>query len=497
VPKPRSIIEFGDFQTPEILAREATGLLAELGIGAATIVEPTCGRGSFLRAAIDAFPNAKRVLGVDINEMHLAGARCRLSGEIELRNGDFFAINWCDLLEDAPDPLLVIGNPPWVTNAQLGTLSSRNLPEKSNFNGHRGIDAITGKGNFDISEWMLLRYLDWLEGRRGAIAVLCKTAVARKVLTAAWKRRYPIASARMHLIDAKLHFAASVDACFFVMQIGNLGPQECGVFASLEAKVPLRTIGFRAGVLATDITLFSRHSNLLSQGAEFHVWRSGVKHDCSSVMELTLGEDGYTNGFQQHVRMEPNYLFPMLKSSDIANGRTDIRRAMIVTQQKIGEDTGQIARLAPQTWAYLVSHAASLNARGSSIYRSKPPFSIFGVGDYSFAPWKVAISGLYKRLNFVCVGPHHGKPVIFDDTINFIACRSEREASFLGELLNSVLASEFLQSMVSWSNKRPITTELLRRMSLGALAAALGRSDEYIQLAQQLCRPELPLARIA
>jgi hypothetical protein len=91
-------------------------------------------------------------------------------------------------------PWLILGNPPWVTNADLGAIESNNLPNKSNFQGRSGIEAITGKSNFDISECMLLRYLDWLEGTEGAIAVLCKTAIARKILLHTWRKRKPLRS---------------------------------------------------------------------------------------------------------------------------------------------------------------------------------------------------------------------------------------------------------------------------------------------------------------
>ena len=96
----------------------------------------------------------------------------------------------------------------------------------------------------------------------------------------------------------------------------------------------------------------------------------------------------------------------------------------------------RIKREAPRTWDYLQSHADRLDARASSIYRNRPRFSVFGVGPYSFAPWKVAISGFYKRLDFRCVGPVEDKPVVLDDTCYFLPCRTEHDARLLAELLN-------------------------------------------------------------
>ena len=54
----------------------------------------------------------------------------------------------------------------------------------------------------------------------------------------------------------------------------------------------------------------------------------------------------------------------------------------------------------PKTYEYSTEHQEIFNGRKSSIYNNKPPFSIFGVGDYSFKPYKVAISGLYKTFHF-------------------------------------------------------------------------------------------------
>jgi type I restriction-modification system DNA methylase subunit len=181
-------VEFGDFQTPLNLAREVCSLVARTGFRPASVVEPTCGTGSFLRAALETFPNVLRVLGFEINPQHVEQARRVVTPAVpsnafvEIRQSDFFLTAWTGIIKALPEPILVIGNPPWVTNAELSTLDSSNVPEKSNLDNLRGIDALTGKSNFDISEWMLRRNLEWFNNKSGLLAMLCKTAVARKVL---------------------------------------------------------------------------------------------------------------------------------------------------------------------------------------------------------------------------------------------------------------------------------------------------------------------------
>ena len=82
----------------------------------------------------------------------------------------------------------------------------------------------------------------------------------------------------------------------------------------------------------------------------------------------------------------------------------------------------------------------------------------------------MAISGLYKRLVFTAIGPVDGRPVVFDDTVSFLPCDSEEEAQRIAGLLHTPRAQEFLNAMIFWSDKRPITTGVLRRLSLRALS---------------------------
>ncbi len=477
--------EFGDFQTPLPLAEAAVRALHRAGINPESIVEPTCGKGAFLLAAIQVFRDAQRYVGVDVNQNHLAELQSRLlvsnrPDRIQLIHKDFFQLEWDMLLAKLPQPLLILGNPPWVTSSELALLQSANVPSKSNFQQRRGYDAITGKSNFDISEWMLLQHLEWLKDRRGAIAVLCKTAVARKVLLHAWKHQFPVASSSMYMIDAQKYFGASVDACFVVINLlQGSHSVDCVVYESLESGRPSQNIGYHDGIVLSNMTQYIKWRHLNGNDHAYG-WRSGIKHDCSKVMELEREGEKYRNALGEVVALEDDYVYPVLKSSDIGNGRIRYgRKYMLVTQKYVGEDTTPIKRSAPKTWRYLESHCVLFQKRASSIYRDRPPYSIFGVGDYSFSRWKVVISGFYKRLFFQVVDPFRDKPTVLDDTAYFLPCWSEREAHFVARLLNSEPALRFLESMIFWSDKRPITVEILKRLDLRALSREVGCEVEY------------------
>ena len=200
-------------------------------------------------------------------------------------------------------------------------------------------------------------------------------------------------------------------------------------------------------------------------------------------MELEKSGDLYINGLGECVDLEDTYIYPLLKSSDIGNSRvSSCRKYVIVTQKNVGDDTKAIKDIAPKTWNYLVTHGHLLDGRKSSIYRDKPRFSVFGIGEYSFSQWKISISGLYKKLSFNIVGPMNGKPVMFDDTINFISMDNEEEASFIFGLVNSQPSRDFLSSMIFWDEKRPITTKVLRALSIRSLAENTGQINRYLDL---------------
>ena len=484
-------IEFGDFQTPLALAREVCSLLAQQTIEASTIIEPTCGIGAFLVAAAETFPKA-RLLGWDINPDYVtqtetalldAGAARRAS----VGQQDFFAHDWEKELAGIRGSILLLGNLPWVTNATVSGMNGSNLPAKENFQGFRGIEARTGKSNFDISEWMLIRLVKALRGRAATIAMLCKTATARKLLRFAWGNDGRISSASLYHIDAKKHFGASVDACLLLAATGEAGPAEAKVFEGLAAERAKATLGLAGPDLVSDLRAYRRLKHL--EGLCPYQWRSGVKHDCAPVMELRRGNGrGLENKLGEYVAIEQDYLFPLLKCTDLANGRLVPERFVIVTQRKIGEDTSVIAKAAPRTWEYLNSHRKMFEARKSSIYSSRVPFALFGIGDYTFAPWKVAVSGLHRAPRFALIGPVDDKPVLFDDTCYFIPFEDEAEARVVAEILNSEECKEFLASLTFTDSKRPITVELLQRLNIRALAADCGLAAEWSEARHRAVR---------
>lgn len=489
----------GDFQTPPALAAKVVALLRAEGLSPGTVLEPTCGLGAFVAAALAGFPGAS-VVACDSNPDYVR-ATARLSAQLSsparlsCTAANFFTHDWTATLASLPEPILVVGNPPWVTVSELGALRSSHVPEKSNYQRRRGLDAVTGTSNFDVAEWMILKLLDAAQARRVILAMLIKTSVARRVLTHLWAGGIPVARARMLRFDARVHFGARADACLFHCELGGGESFECDIADLDRPAVPRGRIGWRHERLVADPAAYDRQQTLLRPAGESGKmrWRSGVKHDCSAVMELRReggGEGRLVNGYAETADLEPDYVYPLLKGTDLANGRVGgVRRWLLVTQARPGDDTAVIAQRAPKTWAYLGRHGGQLDARRSAIYRNRPRFSLFGVGPYTFAPWKVAISALHKRLLFTPIGPIDDRPVVLDDTCYHLSFESAVDAQFVAALLNDECSRELLGSLIFWDAKRPITSDILQRLDLRQVAIRLNLASELERCLSGLREP--------
>ena len=475
--------EYGDFQTPESLAIRVVKLVDKLIETPEIVIEPTAGLGSFLKASAEVWGKMSDYFGYEINKSYVEIATKNLiQYGAKIFHRDFFNEDWRNNLTHASKrKILVIGNPPWVTNSNLGQLGSTNLPQKSNFQGLKGFDARTGKSNFDIAEWMLIRLIEALPPE-GAIAMLCKTMTARKVLRYFWKIDGGRENTMLFHIDAKTEFNVAVDACLFFITGKHSNNRIATVYSDLDITSNSTKFGFIDGDLVSNIDAYQLYKNL-DGGSSNYIWRSGIKHDASKVMEFLLEDKKLINGYGETVEIEEDYVFPLLKSSDLANGRIIIRRAVLVTQNHTGDDTQDIRHKAKKTWEYLMRYKDILDDRKSSIYNDRPKFSVFGIGPYSFSLWKVAISGLYKNISFVVVPPYNGRPVMVDDTCYSIPCQSQAEAELLFSLLSSDASLGFINSLVFTDSKRPITVDVLRRISLVHLAQEHRKLDELQKFA--------------
>lgn len=467
--------EYGDYQTPEYYSLKICKYLKEKRkITPSIVIEPTCGVGSFIKSSL--IFDVSEIWGVEINPEY-----CEICEEtaadarIHIVNADFFSFNFKSLIKKK-DNILVVGNPPWVNNSTLSNLDSNNLPLKTNFKGLKGLDAITGSSNFDICEYIILQLINLLCGTNATIAMLCKTSVARNVFLEMKRTHINFNAFDILEIDARKVFGINAQACLLVIELTKKSScaEICSVYSFDNPETPKSSFGFIDG------RLYSNTSKIVNDfsGKCCFEWRQGVKHDCSKVMELSLQEAALINGLGESVEIETEYLFPLIKSSMFKSPVVDnFKKYVIVTQKKVKEDTSHIRRDAPKTWNYLMAHKEYFLKRKSSIYKGSPDFSMFGIGDYSYAQYKVGVSGFYKHPLFSVLKSENEKPVMTDDTSYFICFPTYDSAYTAMLLLNSDRVQQFLSTVAFLDAKRPYTKKVLERIDFFKIVQSVNVSE--------------------
>jgi len=485
--------EYGDFQTNSFLANKIALHLTLKGVSPEIIIEPTCGKGNFIVASLRAFKNIERVIGIEIYKPYIWETKFSIANyflsnpnatkpEISIVHCNVFDFDFKKLAKEySVKDVLVIGNPPWVTNSKLGSLNSTNLPKKTNFKNLNGLDAMTGKGNFDIAESITLTMIETFQNMNGNLLLLVKNSVIKNIVFDQNKNRYKISSIEKHCIDSKKEFNVSVEAALFYCQLNSPPAFDCSEFGFYNNQTSQLKFGWVSDKFVSNIDTYI-HTNAIDGVCPF-VWRQGLKHDCSKIMELDKVNEHYVNGLNEEVKLEDDLIYGILKSSDLKNKVIEqTRKFTIVTQKKVGQETKYIKTKYPKIYQYLTQHQASFNARKSNIYNNKPLYSIFGIGDYSFKPFKIAISGLYKTFLFTLILPQDNKPVMLDDTCYLIGFDKLEFAVYSLILLNSDTTVKFLQSITFSDAKRTFTKEVLMRIDLFELANQIDIADLQAEL---------------
>ena len=475
--------EYGDYQTPVEFAEKVCVYLKDFRhIEPSAIVEPTCGVGGFLKSSL--LFNASEYYGIEINPEYCDICRNEIQdNRVKIINSDFFAFSSKALIQDKRQ-ILVIGNPPWVTNSTLSALGSDNLPLKANFKGLKGIDAITGASNFDICEYIILQLINEYRNTNTVISMLCKTSVARNVFKELKRNYINFLSCDMLEFDAAKVFGINASACVLVIQLSEkeVSSDVCNVYDFEKPETVKSQFGYADGQFYNNLDAETENFD----GHCCFEWRQGVKHDCSKVMELTMRNGTLQNGQKEIVQIEDDIVFPLIKSSMFkAPIIHSFSKYVIVTQKKAREETGHLEKELPKTWEYLCDNIELFKNRKSSIYRGAPLFSMFGVGDYSYSRFKVGVSGFYKQPLFSVLYSDDEKPVMTDDTSYFICFDSYDMAYVAMLLLNSEKVQGFLTSIAFLDAKRPYTKKVLERVDFSKIVESL-TIEELAETEQKL-----------
>lgn len=475
--------EFGDYQTPADFAEKVCYYLKEhRHIAPSAVVEPTCGIGNFLKSSLTL--GANEYYGIEINPEYCNICRESIkSDKVKIINSDFFGFSSRKLIQDDRQ-ILVIGNPPWAMNSTLSALGSDNLPAKANFKKLSGMEAMTGTSNFDICEYIILQLIDEYKATNAVIAMLCKTSVARNVFKELKRRCISFSACDILEFDAEKVFSVNTSACVLMIQLTEkfASPDSCSVYDFKSPETIKSQFGYCNGKFYSCLDVAADNFD----GRCCFEWRQGVKHDCSKVMELTLQNGTLKNKQKETVDIENDIVFPLIKSSMFKSPVIhSFSTFVIVTQKKVREETKHLECELPKAWEYLNNNIELFENRKSSIYHGAPLFSMFGVGEYSYAKYKVGVSGFYKQPMFSVLYSDDGKPVMTDDTCYFI-CFDRYDMAYVAMLLlNSERVQRFLAKLAFSDAKRPYTKKVLARIDFDKIVSSF-TFDELSETEKEL-----------
>jgi hypothetical protein len=96
---------------------------------------------------------------------------------------------------------------------------------------------------------------------------------------------------------------------------------------------------------------------------------------------------------------------------------------------------------------------------------------MFGVGEYTHAPFKIAIGGFYSEPVFRLLAPGAHLSAV-DDTSYTISVQSEEEARYILAILNLDCTKDFLRTISYKGDKRRFSKDVLDRIYIPPFADA-------------------------
>jgi len=205
--------------------------------------------------------------------------------------------------------------------------------------------------------------------------------------------------------------------------------------------------------------------------------RHGLKHDVAEILIVRIIEKNYARLRIQRMadetvhEIEPDWIYPFLQPRHLKKWGKDGHFYFLMPQRKAGEDNEkELIEKFPLTYAFLKKFITHFAARRSKVFLNKPFYGLFGLGQYTHAPYKVCWVGLGFQPRFAVVeeinDPMLGqKTVIPDGTIYFMPFQLRDEAHFVCALLNSELVCKFLSAR-SGKSKRGLSKKVVAQLAL-------------------------------
>lgn len=202
---------------------------------------------------------------------------------------------------------------------------------------------------------------------------------------------------------------------------------------------------------------YQAHAGAYTGGANAVYWVNINKRPDGLVVVRNITEGAKVKVQEVTEPIEPDLLYPLLRGRDVRRWKAQPSAWILITHlpgmglKAIPENEMQTQY--PRTYGYLKRFEEVLRERAAlkryftrkdkngRIVETGPFYSLFDVGDYTFAPWKVVWPNIASALKAAVVGSAEGKIIVPQHIVTLVACESEEEAHYICALLNSSSAN--------------------------------------------------------
>jgi hypothetical protein len=199
---------------------------------------------------------------------------------------------------------------------------------------------------------------------------------------------------------------------------------------------------------------YEAHEGVNTGGANAVYWVNIVlKRPDGLVVVRNITEGAKVKVDEVTEPIEPDLLYPLLRGRDVQRWKAQPSAWILITHlpgmglKAIPEKEMQTDY--PRTYGYLKRFEEVLRERAAfkryftrkdkngRIVETGPFYSMFDVGTYTFAPWKVVWRYVASDFIVAVAEPHNGRPVVPNEKLMLVSCGGDQEAHYLCATLNS------------------------------------------------------------
>ena len=437
----------------------------------------------------------------------------------------------------------VVGNPPWVNWESLPQGYRERTAELWTRYGlfvHSGMDTILGKGKKDVSTLMTYTVADRLLKDGGKLGFLITQSVWKTgagqgfrrfrigengpylrvvhvddlsslqvfegastrtsifILQKGKRTLYPVPytywkkTTRGKGLDYDSTLEEVMDQTrrlqFFAVPVDNEDPTSPWLTASPKALKAIRKV--------LGSSAYQAHAGVTTWANGVY-WLEVISERPDGLMVVRNVTEGPKRKVEQTItELEPDLVYPLLRGRDIKRWHAQPSLHILMVQDpktRQGIDEKVLQQQYPKTWSYLKRFEKTLRERSGfkryftrkdkhgHIVETGPFYSMFNVGNYTFAPWKVVWRGeVATLLASAVIGMNGHKTIVPDQTAYLAAFNNEEAAHFFCGILNSTV----LQLIYAMHTYKHVSMNFIRSIRIPQFDAQKSIHKEISQLSR-------------